>query len=147
MPNLPYTSSTLGMDQFKELFECYSEFEDDLSNPETHPMAVFWNSYLEMVQTLRDFVKSIKTGDCDLHMYASRRCFTGFIPTTTTIMLATSPTIGHRSKLLHRTIPAYSSISKRVEFQSDVLQESSTKFLQIRLSSNLLTKTKKVEVI
>ena len=59
MPNLPYAFSTLGMDQFKELFECYSEFEDDLSNPETHPMAVFWNSYLEMVQTLRDFVKSI----------------------------------------------------------------------------------------
>ena len=55
MPNLPYPFSTLGMDQFRELFECYSEFEGDLSNPETHPMAVFWNSYLEMVQTLHAY--------------------------------------------------------------------------------------------
>ena len=68
MSNLSHIFSTLGMDRFKELFEWYSEFEDDLSNPETYTMAVFWNSYLEMVQTLCDFVKSIKTGDWDLHM-------------------------------------------------------------------------------
>ena len=41
MLNLSNTFSTLGMDQFKELFEWYSEFEDDLSNPETYPMAAF----------------------------------------------------------------------------------------------------------
>ena len=34
------------------------------------------------------------------------------------------------------------SISKTVDFQSDVLQERSTKFFQIRMSSNLLTKIK-----
>ena len=71
MPNLSHTFTTLGIDRFKELFECYSEFEDDLSNPETYPMAVFWNSYPEMVQTRRYFIKSIKTGDWDVHMYAS----------------------------------------------------------------------------
>ena len=65
--------STLGMDRFKELFECYLEFEDDLSNPEAYPMAVFWNSYLEMVQTPCEIVKSIKTGDWDLYMYASEK--------------------------------------------------------------------------
>ena len=63
---------------------------------------------------LRDFTKPIKTGDWDLHIYV----FTSFMPTATKIMLATSPTIGHHSKLLHRVIPAYSSISKRVDFQS-----------------------------
>ena len=36
-------------------------------------MAVFWNSYLEMVQTLQDFIKSIKTGDWDLHMCSSEK--------------------------------------------------------------------------
>ena len=36
-------------------------------------MSVFWNSYLEMVETQGDFVKSIKTGDWDLHMYASEK--------------------------------------------------------------------------
>ena len=70
MPNLSHIFSNLGMDWFKEIFEWYSEFEDDLSGPETYPMAIFWNSYFEMVQTLRDFVKSIKTSDWDLHMYA-----------------------------------------------------------------------------
>ena len=44
MPNLSHTFATLGMDSFKESFECYSEFEDDISNPETYPMAIFWNS-------------------------------------------------------------------------------------------------------
>ena len=34
-------------------------------------MAVFWNSYLEMVQTLHDFVKPVKTGYWDLHVDAS----------------------------------------------------------------------------
>ena len=78
MPNLSQTFWTLGMDRFKKLFEWYSEFEDDLSNSETYPMAVFWSSYLEMVQTLRDFVKSTKTGDWDLHMYASEKMLRQF---------------------------------------------------------------------
>ena len=73
MRNLSHTFAKLGMDQFKELFECYSEFEDDLSKPETYPMTVFWNAYLEIVQTLRDFIKSIKTDDWDPHMYASEK--------------------------------------------------------------------------
>ena len=46
---------------------------------------------------------------------SQRRCFTSFMPTATKIMLASSPTIGHHSKLLHRVIPAYSRISKRVD--------------------------------
>ena len=111
MPNLSHTSVALGMHRFKELFECYSEFEDDLSNTETHPMAVFWNSYLEIVQTLRDFIKSIKTVTGICTCVPQRRCFTGFMSTTTTIMLATFATIRHHSKLLHSTIPAYSGIS------------------------------------
>ena len=71
MPNLSHTCSTLGMDQFIELFEWYLEFKDYWSNPETYTMAVFWNSYLEMVQTLHDFVKPVKTGYWDLHVDAS----------------------------------------------------------------------------
>ena len=69
------------MDRCKELFECYLEFEDDLSNPETYPMTISWNSYLKMVQTLQEFIKSIKAGDSDLHMYASKKmlyCFLAY---------------------------------------------------------------------
>ena len=36
-------------------------------------MAAFWNLYLDMIQTLRDFIKSIKNGDWDLHMYATEK--------------------------------------------------------------------------
>ena len=42
-------------------------------------MAVSWNSYLSIIQTLRDYVKSIKTGDWDLDIFASEKmlhCFT-----------------------------------------------------------------------
>ena len=51
MPNLSHTFSTLGMDRFK-----HSNAIRDLQMIyETYPIAVFWNSYLELVQTLRDF--------------------------------------------------------------------------------------------
>ena len=36
-------------------------------------MSAYWTSYLNMVQTLRDFSKSIKIGDWDLHMYVSEK--------------------------------------------------------------------------
>ena len=51
----------------------HDEFEEVISDENDYPMAVFWNSYLSMVQTLRDFAKSIKNGDWDLHMYASEK--------------------------------------------------------------------------
>ena len=33
-------------------------------------MVVFWNSFLSVIQTLRDYAKSIKTGDWGLHVFA-----------------------------------------------------------------------------
>ena len=61
------------MECFQELFGLHEEFEETLSDHERFPMAVFWNSYLDMVQTLRDFSKSIKLGDWDLHIYSSEK--------------------------------------------------------------------------
>ena len=58
---------------FHDLFTLYEEIEDECSDEKRFPMAVFWNSYLSMIQTLRDYAKSIKTGDWDLHMYASEK--------------------------------------------------------------------------
>ena len=43
-------------------------------------MAAFWNPYLDMIQTLRDFIKLIKNGDWDLHMYASEKMLYWFHP-------------------------------------------------------------------
>ena len=37
----------------QDLFTLYEEFEDEFSNEKLFPIAVFWNSYLSVVQTLR----------------------------------------------------------------------------------------------
>ena len=35
------------------------------------PMAIFWNSFIQMVQVLLHYIKSKRVGDWDLHMQAS----------------------------------------------------------------------------
>ena len=57
----------------QDLFNLYEEFQDEFSDKKRFPMALFWNSYLLTFQTLRDYAKSIKTGDWDLHMFASEK--------------------------------------------------------------------------
>ena len=59
------------LEHLQELFDLYNDFEESISDSERFPMAVFWNSYLNMVQILRDFTKSIKLGDWDLHIHSS----------------------------------------------------------------------------
>ena len=58
---------------FQDVSKLYEEFEAEFSDEKRYPMAVFWNSYLSMIQTLRDYAKSIKIGDWDLHMFASEK--------------------------------------------------------------------------
>ena len=61
------------VEKSRPLLELYEEFEQLFSNLEENPMAAFWNSYLDMIQTLWDVIKSIKNGDWDWHMYASEK--------------------------------------------------------------------------
>ena len=61
------------LERLQELFDLYNDLEELISDSERFPMAVFWNSYLDMVQTLRDFTKSIKLGDWDLHIHSSEK--------------------------------------------------------------------------
>ena len=84
---------------FQDLFNLYDEFEDEFSDEKRFPMVVFWNSYLLMIKSLRDYVNSIKTGDWDLHVSASEKCFTGSTLTAFSIKLATFPITGLHSKL------------------------------------------------
>ena len=44
----------------------------------TSPMAVFWNSFIEMTQILLDYIKSSRTGDLSLHLQASERMLVWF---------------------------------------------------------------------
>ena len=61
------------VERLQELFDLYDKFEESISDSERFPMAVFWNQYLDMTQTLKDFTKSIKLGDWDLHIHSSEK--------------------------------------------------------------------------
>ena len=55
------------------LFDTYDEFEIKIRNRDFDPMAMFWQSYLNMVQILLDFVKSIRLPDWNLHLQSTER--------------------------------------------------------------------------
>ena len=45
------------------LFQLWEEYEDEIWCYKFAPMAVFWNSFLEMVETLLDCIKSSRSGN------------------------------------------------------------------------------------
>ena len=55
------------------LLDTYDEFEIKIRNGDFGPMAMFWQSYLDMVQIALDFVKSIRLSDCNLHLQSTKR--------------------------------------------------------------------------
>ena len=55
------------------LFDTYDEFEIKIRNGDFDPMAMFWQSYLNKVQILLDFVKSIRLPDWNLHLQSTER--------------------------------------------------------------------------
>ena len=61
------------VERLQELLDLHHEFKESISDSEKFPMAVFWNSYFDMVQTLKDFAKFIKLGDWDLHTHSSEK--------------------------------------------------------------------------
>ena len=55
------------------MFDTYGEFEIKIRNGDFGPMAMFWQSYLDMVQILLDFVKSIRLPDWNLYLQSTER--------------------------------------------------------------------------
>ena len=53
------------------LFERFQQFEEILSD--YGPMAKYWNSFIEVVPILLDFIKSTRNGDWHAHLQASER--------------------------------------------------------------------------
>ena len=56
------------LDSYGEAANKVYEFEDELRNG---VMSSFWQSYIEMIQILFDYLRSIRLGDWDLHQKAS----------------------------------------------------------------------------
>ena len=55
----------------EKLFESFQSFEASINEGDLGPMAQFWQSFIEMTQTLLDYLKSMRTGDWDLHLSSS----------------------------------------------------------------------------
>ena len=69
-PNNETLSSCL--EELEKVFELYERFENEIQN-ELGPTASYWNSYLDMVQTLLDYQWSLRTGDWELHLCATEK--------------------------------------------------------------------------
>ena len=63
-----YTSATfqtlLQHEEFNALYNLYEEYRREAHGP----MHVFWNSYLEMVSLLLDFIRATREGNWQLHL-------------------------------------------------------------------------------
>ena len=91
-------SSCLG-ELEKELHEFYERFENEIQN-EFGSTASYWNSKLDMVQTLLDYQRSLRTGDWDLYLRATEKCCHGSMPMAISIMLGILHIIGALSRIL-----------------------------------------------
>lgn len=61
------------LDLMSDLCDALDEFDQKIHDGELGPMAEFWQSYIEMVQILLDFIKATRGGDWDLHLQAMER--------------------------------------------------------------------------
>ena len=75
------------------LYERFQQFEEILSD--YGPMAKYWNSFIETVQILLDFIKSTRNGDWHAHLQASERMLKWYFAYDQTAIL---PTIRPPSK-------------------------------------------------
>ena len=66
------------MEKFETTFDYFREFEQEISDNKFGTMAVFWQPFIEMVQILLDFIKSIRIGDWSLHLNSTTRMLRWF---------------------------------------------------------------------
>ena len=66
------------VDKFTQVFTLWEHFEDLIHKGDFGPMAQFWQSFLDMVQTLLDYVKSTRTGDWELHLSSMEKMLVWF---------------------------------------------------------------------
>jgi len=71
-------SMTAAMEKCDKLFNLYEAFEDWINEGNLGPLATFWQSFTEMVQTLLDYIKSMRSGNWDLHLQAMEKMLKWF---------------------------------------------------------------------
>ena len=66
------TSFNAAIDSCECIFELFLHFDQNISST-LGPMALFWNSFIEMAQILLDYIKLFRTGDWSLHLQTSEQ--------------------------------------------------------------------------
>lgn len=61
------------IDIVAEMNQYSNNFEEEIHLNTFGPTAAFWQSFLDMTQTLLDYVKSFRTGDWELHFSSMER--------------------------------------------------------------------------
>lgn len=61
-------NTLLSMPDFLVIFDLYKEF----CKEDNGPLKVFWNSYLEMVEVLMNFVRATREGNWALHLECTK---------------------------------------------------------------------------
>ena len=64
--------------KFHNLFQLIDQFDQKIVDGEFGTMAMFWQSFVDMVQVLLDFIKSMRMRDWDLHLQSMRRMLPWF---------------------------------------------------------------------
>ena len=64
---------THALSNFNVLFSLMDEFDEKIRVGDFGPMATYWQTYLDMVQILLDYIKSIRLPDWDLHLQSTER--------------------------------------------------------------------------
>ncbi len=57
----------------RQLLNRIEKYEEYLESQTTSPTATFWQSFLQMMNTLFAFVRSVRTGDWPLHVISTQR--------------------------------------------------------------------------
>ena len=60
------------------VLDLWLEFEEKINSFSLGPMAVFWSSFLDMVEVLLDYVKSFRTGNWELNLQSMERMLKWF---------------------------------------------------------------------
>ena len=66
------TSFIAAIDSCECIFELFLYFDQNICST-VGPMALFWNSFIEMAQILLDYIKLFRTGDWSLHWQTSEQ--------------------------------------------------------------------------
>ena len=131
----------------QDLFNLYEEFEDEFSDEKRFPRAGFWNSYLSMIQILRNYAKSIKTGDWDLHMFASEKMLYWFHAYDHfNYARHTFPITGQHSKFSQLSTLVHIKTSKMDTLLLGAAKRGSTRFHQTRSWSRESTRIKRSQL-